>query len=67
MHRSVGIKSNQVCSEWERICNDHMATVAAIDRAVDRAVILELDVPVHRYRTDAAQQRDQLERVNRQN
>ena len=36
---------------------------AAIDRVVHHSVILEFDVPG--YRTDAAQQRDQAEEVNR--
>ena len=63
--RSLGITSNLVFSEWERIFANPMATAAAIDRVVHHAVILEFDVPS--YRTDAAQQRGQLEEVNRQN
>ena len=54
-----------VFSEWERIFANPMATAAAIDRVVHHSVILEFDVPS--YRTDAAQQRDQAEEVNRQN
>jgi hypothetical protein len=42
-----------------------MATAAAIDRVVHHSVILEFAVPS--YRTDAAQQRGQVEEVNRQN
>ena len=62
--RSLGIMSNLVFSEWERIFANPMATAAAIDRVVHHSVILEFDVPS--YRTDAAQQRGQAEEVNRQ-
>ena len=65
--RSLGITSNLVFSEWERIFANPMATAAAIDRVVHHAVILEFDVPS--YRTDAAQQRGETaaaEEVNRQ-
>ena len=63
--RSLGITSNLVFSEWERIFANPMTTAAVIDRVVHHSVILEFDVPS--YRTDAAQQRDQSEEVNRQN
>ena len=63
--RSLGITSNLVFSEWERIFANPMATAAAIDRVVHHSVILEFDVPS--YRTDAAQQRGRAEEVNRQN
>ena len=63
--RSLGITSNLVFSEWERIFANPMATVAAIDRVVHHSVILEFDVPS--YRTDAAQQRGQSEEMHRQN
>ena len=63
--RSLGIASNLVFSEWERIFANPMATAAAIDRVVHHSVILEFDVPS--YRTNAAQQRVQAEEVNRQN
>ena len=62
--RSLGITSNLVFSEWERIFANPMATAAAIDWVVDHSVILEFDVPS--YRTDAAQQRGQEQEVNRQ-
>ena len=55
--RSLGITSNLVFSEWERVLANPMATAAAIDRVVHHSVILEFDVPS--YRTDAAQQRGQ--------
>ena len=63
--RSLGITSNLVFSEWERIFANPMATAAAIDRVVHHSVILEFDVPS--YRTNAAQQRVQAEEVKRQN
>ena len=63
--RSLGITSNLVFSEWERIFANPMATAAAIDRVVHHSVILEFDVPS--YRTNAAQQRGQAEEVNRRN
>ena len=66
--RSLGITSNLVFSEWERIFANPMATAAAIDRVVHHSVILEFDVPS--YRTDVAQQRGETaaaEEVNRQN
>ena len=63
--RSLGITSNLVFSEWERIFANPMATAAAIDRIVHHFVILEFDVPS--YCTDAAQQRGLAEEVNRQN
>ena len=62
--RSLGITSNLVFSEWERIFANPMATAAAIDRVVHHSVILEFGVPS--YRTNAAQQRGQAEEVNRQ-
>ena len=62
---SLGITSNLVFSEWERIFANPMATAAAIDRVVHHSVILEFDVPS--YRTNAAQQRGQAKEVNRQN
>ena len=63
--RTLGITSNLVFSEWERIFANPMATAAAIDRVVHHSVTLEFDVPS--YRTNAAQQRGQAKEVNRQN
>ena len=61
---SLGITSNLVFSEWERIFANPMATAAAIDRVVHHSALLEFDVLS--YRTNATQQRDQAEEVNRQ-
>jgi DNA replication protein DnaC len=41
-HRSVGITTNLVFSDWTRIFKDPMTTLAAIDRVVHHAVILDL-------------------------
>ena len=48
--RAVMVTSNLVFSQWDRIFRDQMATAAAIDRLVHRAVLLEFDVPS--FRTD---------------
>ena len=53
--RSLGIASNLVFSEWEKVYANPMATAAAIDKIVHHSVILEFDVPS--YRTNAAQNR----------
>ena len=53
--RSLGITSNLVFSEWEKVFSNPMATAAAIDRIVHHSVILEFDVPS--YRTGEAQER----------
>ncbi len=58
--RSLGITSNLVFSEWEKVFSNRMATAAAIDRIVHHSVILEFDVPS--YRTNTAQGR-QLHRT----
>ena len=39
--RSLGITSNLVFSEWEKVFSNPMATAAAIDRIVHHSVILE--------------------------
>ena len=61
--RSLGITSNLVFSQWDKVFANPMATAAAIDRIVHHSIILEFDVPS--YRTGAAQQRLQQE-ANRQ-
>ena len=53
--RSLGITSNLVFSEWEKVFANPMATAAAIDRIVHHSVILEFDLPS--YRTAVAQNR----------
>ena len=63
--RSLGIASNLVFSEWEKVYANPMATAAAIDRIVHHSVILEFDVPS--YRTNAAQNRRTEEATGGQN
>ena len=41
--RSVMISSNLVFSKWDQIFKDRMTTMAAIDRLVHHALILEFD------------------------
>ena len=53
--RSLGVTSNLVFSEWEKVFANPMATAAAIDRIVHHSVILEFDLPS--YRTNEAQNR----------
>jgi len=43
--RSVMISSNLVFSKWDQIFKDPMTTMAAVDRLVHHAVILEFDNP----------------------
>jgi len=54
--RSVGLTTNLVFSEWTRIFQDPMTTVAAIDRVVHHAVILDL-MGLESYRAKAANHR----------
>ena len=66
--RPLGITSNLVFSEWERIFANPMATATAIDQVVHHAVILEFAAPS--YRIDAARQRGEVaaaKEVNWQN
>ncbi len=51
--RSVAISTNLVFSEWERIFKNPMTTLAAIDRVVHHAVILDL-LQVDSYRAQMA-------------
>ena len=51
--RSVALSTNLVFSEWERIFKDPMTTLAAIDRVVHHAVILDL-MTVESYRAREA-------------
>lgn len=46
--RSLVITSNLVFSAWDRIFKNPMTTIAAIDRLVHHAVILEFDVDSYR-------------------
>ena len=54
--RSILLSSNLVFSEWERIFKNPMTTLAAIDRLVHHATILEFN-PMPSYRGTRAQER----------
>ena len=41
--RSVLVSSNLVFSQWDQIFKDPMTTMAAVDRLVHHAIILEFD------------------------
>lgn len=51
--RSLLISSNLVFSQWDKIFKDPMTTMAAIDRLVHHAIILEFDGESHRVRRAA--------------
>lgn len=51
--RSVALSTNLVFSDWERIFKDPMTTLAAIDRVVHHAVILDL-MQVDSFRAQTA-------------
>lgn len=55
--RSLAIAANQPFSAWDRIFPDHAVTVAAIDRLVHHANILEMNVDSYRRRA-AVNRRD---------
>ena len=59
--RSLGITSNLVYSEWERLRQPH-GHRRSHRPGVHRTIILEFDVPS--YHTDAAQQRGQEQKMN---
>lgn len=46
--RSIMISSNLVFSRWDQIFKDPMTTMAAVDRLVHHAIILEFDGETHR-------------------
>lgn len=53
--RSTALTSNLVFSQWERIFENTMATMAAIDRLVHHSMVLEFDVTS--YRAEKAKRR----------
>src|SRR6266436_4457726 len=55
--RSVLVSSNLVFSKWDQIFKDPMTTMAAVDRLVHHAIILEFDG--ESVRAQNAKQRDQ--------
>jgi DNA replication protein DnaC len=59
--RSVLISSNLVFSKWDQIFKDPMTTMAAIDRLVHHATILEFNGPSVRAQKAEGRQRGQAE------
>jgi DNA replication protein DnaC len=55
--RSLLITANQPFGEWGRIFPDHAMTLAAIDRLVHHATILEMNVDSYRRRSAIARKR----------
>lgn len=53
--RSVLVSSNLVFSQWDKIFQDPMTTMAAIDRLVHHSIILEFDGESHRAKSHKAQ------------
>jgi DNA replication protein DnaC len=49
--KSLMITANQPFRDWDSIFTDSMMTVAAIDRLVHHAVILEIQAPSYRQQT----------------
>jgi len=54
--RPVMISSNLVFSQWDQIFKDKMTTMAAIDRLVHHAIILEFDGSSFRMKKNPAQE-----------
>ena len=52
--RCVMISSNLVFSQWDQIFKDKMTTMAAIDRLVHHAIILEFDGSSFRMKKNPA-------------
>lgn len=57
--RSLAIAANQPFSAWDRIFPDQAVTVAAIDRLVHHATILEMNVDSYRRRAAVARRQDE--------
>lgn len=53
--KSLMITANQPFSDWDSIFADSMMTVAAIDRLVHHAVILEIQAPSYRQQAALTQ------------
>jgi DNA replication protein DnaC len=48
---SLIVTSNQPFSQWDQIFPDALMTVAAIDRIIHHATIIEIDIPSYRRKT----------------
>ena len=53
--RSLLITANQSCFAWNNVFPDPAMTVAAIDRLVHHAVVIEMNVESYRQRSAATQ------------
>jgi DNA replication protein DnaC len=60
--RSMMLTTNLVFSEWTRIFKDPLTTLAAIDRVVHHAVVIDM-LAVESYRAKEAQARQQARRA----
>ena len=60
-YRSIAIAANQPFSGWDQIFPDKAMTVAAIDRLVHHATILEMNADSFRQRTAAASKLAQVQ------
>jgi len=60
VRRSVGITTNLVFSDWQRIFKDPLTTMAALDRVIHHSVILDM-MELESYRARTAQRRLQGE------
>lgn len=58
--QSVGITTNLVFSEWQRIFKDPLTTMAALDRVIHHSVILDM-MPLESYRARTASLQQQGE------
>ena len=58
-HRSLAIAANQPFSAWERVFPDKAITVAAIDRLVHHATILEMNTESYRRRAAVRRMADE--------
>ncbi len=58
-HRSLAIAANQPFSAWERVFPDKAITIAAIDRLVHHATILEMNTESYRRRAAVRRKADE--------
>ena len=56
--RSLMVTANQPFSQWDQIFTDSMMTVAAIDRLVHHATIIEIQAPSYRKQEAAKRSAD---------
>jgi hypothetical protein len=59
------VTSNQPFGEWTSVFPDAAMTLAAVDRLVHHAVILEINVESYRRRSAVTRQKQQTASVNK--